>query len=140
MALTRLPMRLLLIAAAACVVGSSSSFASENDDLCVVLENIEQYEGQNVVLRGDLRTDFTHIAGITDPRCPASFLAFGPERYVESGSQELWFATQRMRREGGSLHLTAVGVIGPGVNVNGVTPRFVLNVHTFSDLDYVPAS
>ncbi len=133
-------MRLLLIAATACVVASSSSFASEIDDLCVVLGNIDQYEGRNVVLRGELRTDFTHIAGITDPRCPATFLVFGPERYVELGSDELWFAMQRMRREGGGLHLTAAGVVGPGVDVNGVTPRFVLNVHTFSDLDYVPPS
>lgn len=128
-------MKLSLIAGLACVALSASSWASEPNDLCVVLRDIDQYEGQNLVLRGELRTDFTHIAGIADSRCPDTFLVFG-----ESGGDELWFAMQRLRREGGDLRLTAEGEIGPGRDINGVTYRFVLNVRTFSDLTYIPPS
>lgn len=104
------------------------------DDLCEVLANIDQYEGRTVTVRGEARTDFAHITGVGDARCPTTFLVFGPERYVESGMDQFWFALQRMRQSGGSVQLTARGVIASRADEHGST---VLNVQKFSDVTYI---
>lgn len=127
---------ILLVAFALTPAATGETRASGFDDLCEVLANIDQYEGRTVTVRGEARTDFAHITGVGDARCPITFLAFGPERFVESGMDQFWLALQRMRQSGGSVQLTARGVIASRADQHASA---VLNVRTFSEVTYIPS-
>jgi hypothetical protein len=117
-------------------VGCATSSREHPISVCDVLDAPASYDGQRVLIRGVVDTDYFEFSGLADAMCNQKVISFGPENRVRSGLAELLSATQAVRDTPSQrVEVTVDGVIAYRP---GQVPFLVIDEMSFSDLEVVP--
>lgn len=121
----------LLVSSCAFGTNAVGVGAQNRSSICEIIANPEGYSGQDISVRGIVRTDYFEFSGIADVGCPNRTIAFGPERNVQIGLSQFLSTLERVR--GDQAHVVEVSAEGTLQWRQNQVPVLVLDVRAFSD-------